>query len=76
MYIIKLNNEYQDEPIDYIVSNQLNNILLTYSGKADLLSEYYLMLQVNNLVFTYGYDTVAMCYKLVFGLKLELVKVA
>lgn len=74
--MLQLNTPYHNEPIDYIVCNQLNNILLTYAGKADLLSEYYLMLQVNNLVFTYGYDTVAMCYKLVFGLKLELVKVA
>jgi hypothetical protein len=70
----KLETSYHNEPIDYIVSNQLNNILLTYAGKADLLSEYYLMLQVNNLVITYGYETVASNYKLVFGLKLELVK--
>lgn len=72
----KLTNAYSNEPIDYIVCNQLNNILLTYSGKADLLSEYYLMLQVNNLMITYGYETVAQCYKLVFGLKLELEKSA
>ena len=74
--MLQLNTAYSNEPIDYIVCNQLNNILLTYSGKADLLSEYYLMLQVNNLVVTYGYETVASCYKLVFGLRLEMVNVA
>lgn len=74
--MLQFNTAYNNEPIDYIVCNQLNNILLTYGGKADLLSEYYLMLQVNNLVVTYGYETVAKAYKLVFGLKLELVKVA
>lgn len=67
----KLETSYCNEPIDYIVSNQLNNILLTYAGKSDLLSEYYLMLHVNNLIITYGYETVANNYKLVFGLKLE-----
>jgi hypothetical protein len=72
----KLETLYHNEPIDYIVCNQLNNLKLSYHNDKDLMSEFYIALHINNLVFTYGYEIVSMCYNLVFGLKLELKKSA
>ena len=64
--LCQLNTAFQDEPIDYIVSVHISNLVNT-----PYLNETMRLIHLNNLVNIFTFDRVAEVYKLITNEKLS-----